>query len=247
MKIKCTNCGADAHISTGRDFIQCPYCETALFVDIKQGISHYYFKTDMNDDDLEPVLRRRLIQAEILEEATITKSRLQYHPFWQFTNPAGKKEVFCAAHPPAEDIDDISAPAGQSEFYPEDLAKRNHVVSPEILYEEAVARIELELTPKELGLCLVHLPLFKVEYTCKEKQYTAWIGGVRGGEVFADDWPPNSEKKKDKILGIVAAAAFAAFFFEALVLPLWAIIPTYAVTAVAVFFAARGVLRKLGW
>ena len=49
MEIKCTQCGGKAPIEEDADFIRCPFCETALYIDADRSVKHFYMDPAVAD------------------------------------------------------------------------------------------------------------------------------------------------------------------------------------------------------
>jgi len=251
MEIKCTQCGGKAPIEEDADFIRCPFCETALYIDADRSVKHFYMDPVVNEKDLGPLIQRRLSYMEIQSPVTVQTSRVILFPFWRFDSAIGGSLMIPAAMPPIEDMTQVKNPAGDLKLYSDDLSKRYQVVEPELLLDDALVEAQRVLGTKDpvkfTGASMTHLPLIEVRYLCKEGEFGAVVEAV-SGEVHADDWPAAPVREKDRALGLIALAAFVLFLAEAALVP-WAIflIPIYAITALGIYAFARNKLHRMGW
>ncbi|HUT54869.1 MAG TPA: hypothetical protein VM658_15870 [bacterium] len=250
MDIKCTQCGAKVPIETDTRFVRCPYCETALYVDADQTVRHYYFSPQAALNDLQPMISRKLSYMEIKDPVEVGSAALVYFPVWRFQTASGKSVVVPAAMPPLEDLFNVKVPAGDPRVFTPELAVDHELIEPEVMLEEAADEARALIGVEEAQFsssALVHLPLFRVDYTCQAKKHEALVDAV-SGEVYADDWPSAPQKQKDRALGLIALLAFVLFLLEAAALPrMWMLLVAYAATAGGIYALARGTLRKMGW
>ena len=250
MNIKCTQCGAKVPIEKDSDFIRCPYCETALYVDTERTVKHHYMAAQAQTKDLGPMVARKLSYLEVVDPVTVGKWSFFYFPFWRVDTSLGGSVVIAAATPPCEDMLQISMPAGDLKLFAPELAAEHEVTEPEMLLDDALIEAQKILdnpAVKFTAASLIHLPMYRVEYRCQNQDFVAVVDAITG-DAFADEWPAMPQKQKDRMLGGIALAAFALFFLEAAFLPwTWAIIPAYALTGAGIYYLARNTLRKMGW
>jgi DNA-directed RNA polymerase subunit RPC12/RpoP len=60
MEITCTQCGAKAPIEPETEFLRCPYCETALYLESDKSVKHFLMTPAVSGPDLGPLLQRQL-------------------------------------------------------------------------------------------------------------------------------------------------------------------------------------------
>jgi len=250
MDIKCTQCGAKVPIETDTSTIRCPFCETALYVETDRTVKHYYMDPQVQATELNPVIQRKLSYMEIKDPVNVTTCGLVYFPFWRLDTTMGTSVMAAAAMPPAEDMFSMKTPAGPVKLFSPELAVDNEVVEPEVLLEDGLVEAQKFLgssSVKFKAASVVHLPLYKVTYTCQNTSREAVVEAV-SGEVFAEDWPAAPYKEKDKVLGMIAAAAFGLFLAEAIIIrhPGLTML-AYAPTAAGIYYFARNTLKKMGW
>ncbi len=250
MDIKCTQCGAKVPIEEDSDFIRCPYCETALYVETDRTIKHYYMVAQKPDSDLGPVIQRKISYMEIKDPVEVTTHKISYLPFWKLETSGGKVVVVPAAMTPLEGLRKVAQPAGELKLYSAELTESFKVVEPQALLEEAAAEGLILLdTPglKFQSATLLHLPMYEVDYTCQNSAHKALVDAV-SGEVYADQWPAAPQKQKDRFFGLIAVLALALFAVEAAVLPgFWLVVLAYAVTSGLLYFFTNRWLTKMGW
>lgn len=250
MQIKCTQCGGAVPIEEESDFLRCPFCNTALYVETDRTVRHYAMDPQVSAADLAPIIQRKLAHLEIPDPVQVTGSKLRYFPFWRFETETGATFTVPAAAPPLEEMARIKSPAGDLKLFSPDLAATPDFVEPEYLLEDATddARQLNDLPDAVFPVAaLLHLPLHDVSYLCQDTPRRAVVEAV-SGEVYADDWPAGPQKKKDRVLGRIALLTFALFLLEAAFLPgFWLVLAAYALTGTGVFFLARNTLRRMGW
>jgi hypothetical protein len=250
MDIKCTQCGAKVPIETETTFIRCPYCETALYVDADQTVKHYYLPPQASLQDLGPMIGRKLSYMEIKDPVTITSASLLYFPFWRLDAGGGTAISIPAAMPPVEDLFNIKMPAGDLKVFSPELAVEHEVAAPELLLEEARTEAQKMVGSESAqftSAAIVHLPLYQVDYVCRDKRHAAVVETV-SGNVYADDWPSGPQKEKDRVLGLIAILAFALFALEAAFIPWLPIVfLAFALSAAGIYFLSISTLRRMGW
>jgi hypothetical protein len=249
MDITCTQCGAKVPIEHDTEFLRCPYCETALYVETDRTVKHFLMPATVAEKDLVPVLRRKLAYLEIKAPVNVTGVKTVWFPFWRLDAKMGGAAMVPAAAPPLEDMASIKPPAGNLQLYTEGPGRTE--VAPEVLLEDAVVEGWKALEAKEpiefSAAAMLHLPLLEVSYTCRNRPYRAVIEAA-SGEVYADDWPAAPARKKDRVLGLIAVSAFIAFTLEAALIPVLSIaLLMLAATALLVYFVGLNVLEKMGW
>jgi len=250
MEINCNQCGGSVPIRHDTGFLACPFCETALYVDVDRTVKHFAMTPQVTRADLAPTIRGRLASMEVVGEVEVEQASLLYFPFWRLLTPAGRAVCLPAAAPPIEELQSVEVPAGALSLFDPALAERHPLVQPVVPLEDADVQARALLGGADVtfeAASMVHVPFFDVRYRCQDASHTCWVGAA-SKDVVADDWPSAAEQHKDKVLGRIALLTFALFFAEALVLPgLWTVLLLYALTAAGMCFVARRALHRMGW
>jgi hypothetical protein len=250
MDIKCTQCGAGVPITEDAAFIRCPFCDTALYVETDRTVTHYYLPAQAPVNDLPLYLRRKLAGFEVKDEVAVKGVTLVFFPYWRFDLATGKSHCLPAAAAPFEDLHRLKMPAGDLKLFDPPKLEPHRVIEPQVLLVDAALEVKTELANEAAQFTassLVHLPLYFVGYACQGKDFRAVVDAV-AGEVYADDWPPGPQREKDRALGLIALLAVGLFLFEAALIPgLWLTLAAYALTALGLYYLARGVLQRMGW
>jgi hypothetical protein len=255
MEIRCTNCGADLPLEMDSDFISCAFCEAALFVDEDSTVTSYYLRPELREDDLQAALDRQLAAMDIPPARQLRQKELVFYPFWRFETGGTKVLLISAADAPAFEMTELYMPGGRPVSFHPSAVEQGRVIVPDTLYQEAKQAFENAWAsgpPKErlpelkaLSISLVHLALYHVTYEVAGHRYRAWVDAV-WGKVFADEWPPNADRKKNLVLGSLGLGVLSAFFLESLLMPFsLALLIGYAATAVFAYYLSLFALARL--
>jgi len=250
MQINCTQCGAGVPIEEDSEFVRCPYCETALYVDTDRTLKHFYFVPQVTRRDLHLNIRRKLAYMEIDESVKITEADMVYFPFWSLSLTSGGTLGIPASPPPVEDLYEYKFPGGDLKFFDQNILHEEEVVEKELTLEDAVMEARKDLDSDKARFSdayLVHIPFYKVSYTCRNSENEAMVDAV-SGDTFADEWPPAPQKQKDRVLGWITGLSLGLFLLEAALIPgILLLAPAYAVTGAGIYFYTKRTLNRMGW
>lgn len=231
-------------------FINCPFCDTALYLDTDRTVKHFYLDFQVSSKDLAPVIQRKLSYMEVKAPVKVLSHSMVFLPVWKLEAATGETVLVPGAALSMEAMEELRLPAGDLKLMGPDAAADKELTEPELLLEDAARKARETLGGEDVKIraaSLVHLPFYRVEYSCRDESFEAAVDGV-SGEVYADSWPSAPHRQKDRVLGMIAALAFGLFFIEAAAIPgFWLVVPAYAITGVGIYFLARGVLKKMGW
>lgn len=225
MEVTCTQCGAAVKIPEGELFVQCSYCNSALYLDKSRIVFHYLIEPTLKPDEALQNLKRWMAGNQtpkgLDEEAEVTKNELFFFPLWRFVTHAEKSEsesvlVQPAAPTVVAEIREIRLPAGKLKFYSEEATREQNFFPPTILLSSALEWLKSTgIRPENIKeASLVHIPVYHFFYLYKGVQYSA-VADASTGKVVANVFPAKSETP------FLAIGIFAAllFFTEGLVIP----------------------------
>ena len=214
--IRCPKCGAENPLSSGVRVMRCAFCDAALYVDRAGVVAHYLLPRLLSAEDAAAALRRWMAGNETVKDldakATLGSMQPISFPMWFFRFDAGGHEetlVEPAAATPVPQLADLRVPAGQLLAY-----------VPELGVEEVAAAVPLETargwlvqrgTSEPTETALVHLPLWRSEYTFAGKSWSALVDGSTGS-VIAAVFPAKAEAP----YRAVAAIGLVLFIVEGL-------------------------------
>ncbi len=244
--VACPQCGGSNALPSGAQLLRCAFCGGSLAVDRGGLVFHYRLPRLLDRAHAEQALRRWAAGNETVKhldrEARIETLEPALFPLWLFRGQASGRELTRAepaAATPVPQLSDLDLPAGQlAAFTPEPGVDATPPSVP-----LATARQWLE----QLGgveVCedaLVHVPLWRCEYSYRGRRYAALVDGSTGA-VYAAVYPAKSESP----YLLVAALGLAIFSIEGLIAPnLFVRLLVIGVTAVPFFFAAYAVARRV--
>ena len=221
MNVACTQCGASLEPRAGERLLQCAYCDTALVLDGSTTLFHEVMVPTVVSDQVRSHLKRflggRSTVADLDKKARIGQASLEYFPFWAFTvvRSGGETVVLEPAAPSSlQGLQGMELPAGNTRAMDAEVSGGIPVIEPEVPL--ATARQWLEQRQGEVEIrqtVLYHLPMYRVPYTFRGKNYMAAVEAV-SGKVFPADFPVKAEAP---FVG-VAALALIVFGIEGLII-----------------------------
>ncbi len=242
LAVRCGNCGADVPVESLADFTACGHCQTALYIGLAEGIVHLVARAAIAPGAVQGLLARRLADLEIAGRPTEIAAELIHVPYWRIPGPDGNPLLLAAAFPGACGLNGIASPGGAElvAFDPA-MSGSGSVLEPEVALEDAMTAG----APDGFRTALVHVPVHRVSYALGGRHFRAAIEAV-SGRVEADEWPPSSFRRRDRLLGAVALAAFALFLAEAVLLPSWwMLLLGYAGTAGITWIVSMRAMARL--
>jgi hypothetical protein len=242
--VRCGNCGADVPVGAGGDFLRCPFCSAALYVGGVSGVRRLAAVPVLEPGEVSAVLARRMRELEVPARPRVESSELIYLPFYRVERAGGgRPRLVAAAGLGVEDLEEIVDLGRELESYDPELERRGRVLEPELPVEDVLEAFGEGDEPPALSL--IHAPLWRVRYRAGERDYEAIIDAV-GGRAAAESWPPSTSNRKDRLLGLVALGAFAAFAIETAIAPSWWVaLLAWGATAAAVYAIAIRAFARL--
>lgn len=210
MKIKCAECGADVEISIAEAFIQCPYCDSTLYLDRARTFMHFLLKPVVSATRAKDLLFDEWKQNE-LKPLPVREIRGKLLPFWR-VKTGGTGETIPAFPPPHGPLTRYRLPAAEAEFFTETPRGFEKVDCS----EASSAHWEGETDLKAFNL--FHVPFFEVETGSDKGLYKVWIDAV-SGKVFYDESPPSLESGISTRFWFVMIALFLVFTAEGFIFP----------------------------
>jgi DNA-directed RNA polymerase subunit RPC12/RpoP len=214
MQIKCTQCGADVDVQQDETFIECPYCNSSLFLDKRKVVFHYVIANNFKPNEAEGNLKRWMAGNHTVKDldkkSQIAKTSFYYFPVWYFkTKDASGDKLYIqpAASTSVSEIKKINIPAGSLKFYEKTQYNENEMVQPDVLYDSAQKWLQdsgVDLnTVSEAAL--VHIPFYQFYYYFNNHTYTSLVE-ASSGEVYANIYPAKSEAPFRILFGLSIAA-----------------------------------------
>ncbi|MGA2668466.1 MAG: hypothetical protein ABSF32_06060 [Ignavibacteria bacterium] len=214
MQIKCTQCGADVDVQQDETFIECPYCNSSLFLDKRKVVFHYVIANNFKPNEAEGNLKRWMAGNHTVKDldkkSQIAKTSFYYFPVWYFkTKDTSGDKIYIqpAASTSVSEIKKINIPAGSLKFYEKTQYNENEMVEPDVLYDSAQKWLQdsgVDLnTVSEAAL--VHIPFYQFYYYFNNHTYTSLVE-ASSGEVYANIYPAKSEAPFRILFGLSIAA-----------------------------------------
>lgn len=247
LAVRCGNCGADVPVESLADFTACDHCGTALYIGLAEGIVHLAARAAVEPRAVPGLLARRLAEQEIAGKPAELAVETVLVPYWRVPGPDGGPRFVAAAFSGASGLDGIPAPGG-AEFVAFDpaVSAGGPVIAPEVAIEDVLAAAGQGAgVPEGFRTALVHVPIHHVTYGLGGRRWRAAVEAV-SGRVEADEWPPSSFRRRNRLLGAIALGAFCAFLAEAVLLPdWWVLLPAFAATAAVTRAVALRAMTRL--
>jgi DNA-directed RNA polymerase subunit RPC12/RpoP len=215
MQIKCTQCGADVDVQQDETFIECPYCQSSLFLDKRKVVFHYVIANNFKPNEAEGNLKRWMAGNHTVKDldkkSQITKTSFYYFPVWYFKTKdqsAGDKiYIEPAASTSVSEIKKLDIPAGALKFYEKTQYNESEMIQPDVLYDSAQKWLQdsgVDLNSVSEA-ALVHIPLYQFYYNFNNHSYTSLVE-ASSGEVYANIYPAKSEAPFRILFGLSIAA-----------------------------------------
>ena len=244
--IRCPKCGAENPLSSGTRLLRCAYCDAAIFVDRAGAVSHYLLPRLVSQDDAAAALRRWMAGNETVKDldtkASVTALAPVSFPMWFFRFDAGGQEetlVEPAAPTPIPQLADLKVPAGQLLAYAAEEGVE--AITASVPLETARGWLVQRGTSEPREMALVHLPLWRCEYTYGGRSWSALVDGSTGA-VVASVFPAKAETP----YRAMAAVGLVLFVIEGLAIGNVLVkLAVYAVTAVPLLALSYLVTRKV--
>ena len=196
MNMQCTNCGGSFDAHPYLQFYKCPYCTSALYLDIKGTVLHLLLNPhcDHNHDTLYRLINRWLSDKEIFTSFEISSIMKLLLPFWLVRDSKGVEHLFPATSRIVIWDDSIHLPSG--EYKPFDISiipSEYELVSPDIDLTSALSprpymtTMFIDSDMQRQGR-LIHLPFYELEYCLGGKQYSVMMD-VNNEQILTDTIP----------------------------------------------------------
>ncbi len=221
MEIRCTQCGAAVEVAPDVRLLACPYCETALVVDGSRVLFREALRPTVSAAEAPAHLRRFLAGTRTVagldREAQIGDPEMVWFPFWAFTVAGGggeQVELMPAAPSSLQGLQGLELPAGSTQKMTPELERLGKIVEPEIPVETArtwLAERHGGEAPVRRTV-LYHLPLYRMTYAWRGRDYRAAVDAVTG-RVFPAEYPAKAEAP----YRLVLVLALLVFGLEGLV------------------------------
>ena len=220
VQILCRQCSAPLPVEQGTQFVICEYCGTTNHVDKGRTVLHYAVNSTISEEEAEAALRRWMAGNDTVKgldrQARIGKPTFQHFPMWLVrVSRDGQETIYLepAAALSVSELKHVTIPA--SDLEPYDHTMDPDAVEATVPYKAMLGWLGGEHRVKEKDiseLSLVHIPIYIIKYTFKDRQYTALVDAA-AGRVFANIFP----SKWEAPYLAIGAAAFIAYFVASLV------------------------------
>lgn len=211
--LQCAQCGGELHPDEGMRFLQCPYCDSSVYVDKTRVVFHWYLADTLNVEKAQRRLAQWMSGNETEKDldlkSEIVSSSFSYFPVWMIRTKSGDKEdshLELAAATSITELKSLRLQAG-------DLRKFNTTLTLEIIEPTVPLETALEWIEDKRGeedqieeIFLVHLPIYTFKYSYSGQTYTALVEGANG-TVLANLFPAKDEVIYRSI-GLVTAVIF---------------------------------------
>ena len=213
-KIVCPQCAAENEVPADEKFLECAFCDSAIYVDKRKIVSHFVIGSNFNEQQAEGNLRRWMagnFHVKDLDKlAQVSAKYFYYFPLWYFKtqeSSSDKIHLQPASSTSISEIKNINIPAGSLKVFRKKEYDESKFVNPDVLFESAknwLAQTGVNVdTIAESNL--VHIPFYQFYYTFKDTQYTAMVE-ASSGKVYANIWPVKSEVPFRLLFGLCIAA-----------------------------------------
>lgn len=238
MNIACTQCGAKLEIRPDDEFLVCPYCESALYVDLGRTVVTKTAKPIIKEDTAVGSLEKLLAESEVFG-FEIKSVRMVYIPYWQI-EVRGKWRTYPACGLPVTALARPAIPQ-TTELLGSDEKPDAEELLPDIPLENLLNSLkekgEIDSEPEKAAL--FKIPFYLIEYEHQGQNFAAYVDGVMG-RVFYDDLPPSQSTKLDRNFGVIMGASFVALLAAALIVPnVWLRIITTGAAAGALYMVLK--------
>lgn len=223
MQVGCTQCGASVALEAGSQFVTCPYCTSALYVDRSKVVFHFVVRATLTLEDAQGKLRRWMAGNDTVKDldrlAKIEQQELMYFPMWRFV--AVRDSVDQEFSEPASsfsisEIKKIPLSGGDLQFFSPKEFAGVPLKEPDVLLDSAISWLQQqEAVQKDAikEINLIHIPFYLFKYHFRNTLYQAIVDAT-SGRVLSSVYPA-----KDEIpfIGIAIAAAIAYFVIGLLI------------------------------
>lgn len=198
--ITCTQCGGELHPDEGQNFLTCPYCSAAIYLDKSRVVFHWFLAPTLDEPKARSALARWMAGNQTVKDldrkAQVTGASFEYFPVWYFKHrlPDGREEILLepAAATSVSEIRHVRLPAGDLRKYDPSLDAQAH--APTVPLQAALGWLaERQVPQKEIiEQALVHIPLYTFKYAYQRSIFTALVEAATGS-VFANLFPAKAE------------------------------------------------------
>lgn len=247
MEIKCSQCGASVGLSSESGFLNCPYCDSRLYVETDHSVQHYYLKPALQPEQIAGVISKELLKLELTQPTSIIESELVYVPFW-LIKLKDQTLSFPASELELAELRNFTIPVGAMVPYEPELEQSARVEMPELGFEDLWRNPKMEkLRDEVLKSELVHIPFYRVVYTYQGLSYSALID-AGAGTMYADNLPASASQAKDRYFFKWFGLLSLIFFSEAFFIPkLWILVLAYLFTGGVAWYFLQQDLKRRGY
>lgn len=188
----CAQCGGELSSYDGQLFIQCPYCESTLFLSKGNIVFHRYVNSAYDQEQAQASLAGWLsgdeIGVDLGRHAKITHSSFDYFPFWMVRVKDGEIILEPAVATSVTEIRKFRIPWGTFRNFSEEIEAQS--LEPTIHLDSLLNQLERRELDRDsiAGIALIHIPIHTFKYSHRDREYTALVEGSTG-RVFSNLHP----------------------------------------------------------
>ncbi len=214
-EFRCAQCGGVLHPDEGQQFLTCPFCGSAVYLDKSKVVFHWSLRPTVNAEEAAANLRRWMAGNQTVKDldrkSRVVSATFQYFPLWyvkEKDEDTQRERIWIepAAATSISEIKSLEIPSGDLQKY--DSALDPEAVAPTVPFPAMLQWLKARSAlPHEIAeAALVHLPVYLYKYEFGGKLYTAMVEGATG-KVFANLFPAKAEAPY-YLVAVVSTAGF---------------------------------------
>lgn len=218
MKITCSQCNGKFNVTSTEQMVTCDYCSSTLFLDLSGTVLHYYIEPTLDIRSAMKYVSRWLASHDIPVKHTMESSELFYYPVWFMERGEHTTWTPVGAN---LGIDEscLAFPVGDRKLFKPDIIKEARIEMPTLDLQAILKRWDVEriTDSKKQKICLIHVPIFSVNYFHSGRIYNLLINASTGKASALELPPPHSIHFNLRFL-LVAGTMGGLFTLESILL-----------------------------
>lgn len=127
--ITCTQCGGELHPDEGQIFLTCPFCGSAVYLDKRQVVFHWYLAPTLDEAKARGALARWMASSQTVKDldqkSRVSETTFEYFPVWHFQRKRSQQQeemlLIPAAATAISELRSLRLPAGDLRRYTPDI------------------------------------------------------------------------------------------------------------------------------